>query len=212
MSRDEAPQLARGTTWYKGDAVPATLAERGYQNLLGKTWVFEDVSPTTGVARTNRYVTLRLVYNSTTWTIYPKQLCQIDQNDPGKVIGTVIATNDGGLPADEYLPAAGVPAGDAFYVVERGPAMIRNSVAEIAENIIAVNDWIVGATIDATSGAGDTTGRIGKAAFAITSQATDLATVLKGIQNCVGKAMSAAVTSGVTDTDVLVDVGAGVGL
>lgn len=214
MARDEAPPIKRGSRWYQGVTadIPALVADRGYQNLIGKTWEVEDYHPETGVWRSNRYVTIRFVYNASGVTIYAKQLCQIDPDEPGKVLGCVIATNDAGLPADEYLPSGGVPDGDGFYVVERGPAIIDNAVAEITPNLIVVGDLIVGATINATSGEGADTGRIGAAAFAVTSQVTDLATVLAALQNCVGKAMSAAATSGVTDEEILVDVGAGIGL
>jgi len=126
MARDENPPFERGGTWY-GDATP-DANDLGGVNLLGKEWVFEDVNPTTGVARTGREVRCKVVRNTSGAALLPKKMVVFSTTagEYGKnVDGYATTTSQEAFPVDEYLPTAGVADDDLFYIVMDGPAVVR---------------------------------------------------------------------------------------
>jgi len=200
MARDEAPPISRGTLFYHGVTadIPAAIGDRGYQQHLGKTWVVEDRNPTSKLNRTERPVTIRFVYNGhATMTILPKYLCTIDPTNPGKVTGYAVTVNEPGLPADEYMPAAGAPPGEGFFVIERGPATCKTAAADVTTNDITAGKPVS----TATSGVAVThasSGRIGL------SDLTGTAAVASRI---IGAALTAPTGGVEVSEDVVVDVG-----
>jgi hypothetical protein len=99
---------------------------------------------------------------------------------------------------DEFLPAAGVPANDLFYIVVRGPATVITSLSDMSADVV-VGDRLVAITA-VTSGA-TTSGRVQPLPGATSSTA-----LANEILNTVGYALSAKTTAN-TNADLLVEVG-----
>lgn len=208
MARDNNPPFERGATFYGGNDIDSN--NLGGENLEGKEYLFEDVPARSLYEETNPRTTgfpvvCRVVRNVSGVALQGKRLVDL------KVTGYYgrraagyarIGADKFCLPSDEFLPDAGVPNNDLFYVVARGPALIKTAVAGDATNVIAEGDRLVALTAT-TAGAttGSTGGKITPAAF--TGATEPLA---DNIQNQIGTAMSAR-TTGQTDTDTLVLVG-----
>lgn len=207
MARDEAPPFARGETGYNGDTIDTNDLQG--VNWLGKEWLFEDRHADTGVQRTNRYVRCRVVRNTGAIALLPKRLVKfsVTAGEHGsEVDGYSTITGERGYPIDEYLPAAGVPVNDYFWIVVEGPAVVITALANGQGNSIAIGDPIA-ALSAATSGA-TTAGRAAMQFIlgAATSGNTDYITQFNEFRNYVGRALSARTTNE-TDLDVLVEVG-----
>lgn len=202
MARDENPPFARGETFYNGTTINSS--DLGGLEHEGKTWVFEDilVNAAGGAKpqRSNRPVKCMCVRNVGAAAILPGQLVNLQKsgvNYLGRVDGLSFVTGQRGYPADEFLPAAGVPVNDLFWVVVEGPAICLTDLAQVVN--IAVGDLVTALTA-VTSGA-TTAGRV-------VGQDLTGSTALLGaqIQNRIGHAIS-AVTSGNTNSPLLVEVG-----
>jgi hypothetical protein len=203
MARDENPPFQRGHTFYDGETIDAN--NLGGENLEGKEWVFEDVNPTTGIARTGRPVTCRCVRNDSGIALYAKQLVLWNTTTAGEfsksVDGTARVAYDNCVPVDEYLPSAGVPDNDLFWVVVDGPAVVQGEEAAVATNIVTLGGWVRAATNAATSQEGTTLGgRIGNCG------ATTATTAFPFLHR-IGRALTAAAASTGTGADMLIDVG-----
>lgn len=199
MARNENPPFARGETFYNGGTIDS--ADLGGVNLEGKEWVFEDVNPTTGVARTGEYVRCRVVRNAAAIALLPKRLVAFENSGAEygcRVDGYTTTTAAEGYPLDEYLPTAGLPIGDLGYIVVDGPAVVLTSIADMAADVTSGLKMV--AITAATSGA-TTAGRM-------TPQVLTGATALLAdqIQHRIGRALTAGVTTA-TNTDILVLVG-----
>lgn len=202
------PPFPRGQTWYDGATI--STSNYGGLELEGKMWVFEDVPPnifpagTAGQrqARTNRPVMCMCVRNVSGINLLPMRLVRLQRTAgipmTGRVDGYTYIDGDEGYPVDEYLPAAGVPNGDLFWVVVEGPALCLTDLAGGANNSIAVGDILCALTA-ATSQA-TTAGRVEE-------QSLTGATAPLGnqIQNRLGRALSALTTSQ-TNVGILVDL------
>jgi hypothetical protein len=211
MAHWESPPFGRGETFANGGAIDSNNLP-GTQ-LPGTEWLFEDLQwNTPGVIgakpnRTNRLVLCRIVRNTSLVNILPGQLVTFQKTGttPGygaHVDGLVCTTADRCYVADEWLPAAGVPPNDLFWIVVKGPALVWLPLAGSdfgSLTSISVGNVLVGLTA-ATSGA-TTAGRA-------TNQDLTGATALLGnqLQNAIGRALSAA-TSGNTNAQLLVEVG-----
>lgn len=199
MARNENPPFPRGGTFYDGGTIDAS--DLGGTNLEGKEWVFEDVHPGTGVARSSRPVRCRVVRNTAAIALLPKRIARFElgANEYGsRIDGYATTTAAEGVPIDEYLPSAGVPINDLCYVVIEGPAVVLSGLSDFAADV-AVGDWLVAIT-GATSGA-TTSGRV---ALQVLTGAT--AALANQVQNRIGRALSAATTQN-TNTDVLLHIG-----
>jgi len=204
MARDENPIFGRGETFYGGGTIDAN--NLGGINLEGKEWEFEDINPTTKTARLDgRKVRCRCVRNVSGGALLPKRLALLQDTagkNSGRVAGyasgTAADTPQQGYPIDEFLPAAGVPANDLFWIVVEGPAVVLTSLADMATDL-AVGEFVVAATA-ATSQA-TTAGRV---IPQLLSGAT--ARLAANIQNRVGRAHTAKTTQN-THAEVLIDVG-----
>jgi hypothetical protein len=117
------PPFGRGV--YQPFATGVAAAEQAFYGVLGQEWEFDDVLWDTGgngppTIRSSAKVRVRLVKNNTGSAILPKKACKIDPANAGSVTALCSATNDEAYPADEFLPAAGVPDKGVFWVVTRG--------------------------------------------------------------------------------------------
>lgn len=212
MSRDNASFPARGETYYQGGAID--LANLQGVNLEGQVKVFEDLqwdsAESAKPARTGSApgakVKCMLVRNLSGATIYKKRLVGINPLTK-RVDGYTITTAQRGFPVDEFLPDAGVPNGDLFWVVISGRAVLRTMMSGQTADIVA-GALLVAATINAGSTAAGTTGTPGRpdtiSLTALTTTAQGQA-VLAHARNAM-EALSGA-TTGQTNTDILVDVG-----
>lgn len=208
MARMESPPFSRGETFYNGATIDSN--NLGGLNLEGMIWVFEDEDLTPGnvgakVIRTGRPVKCMVCRNISGIALLPKRLVNLSttQTDGrqylGRVDGYSNATAQRAYPIDEYLPSAGVPNNDLFWVVIEGPAKVLTDLAGGANNVISVGQVVCALT--AVTSQATTAGRV---------QPQDLsgATTALGnqIMNKIGVSLS-AVTTANTNSDLLVEVG-----
>lgn len=202
MARDEAPPFDRGETYYGG----ATIDSNDLQgvSLEGMEFEFEDRDYSVQgakTARTNRRVRVRVVRNVSGAALLPKRLVRFQKTAGvygARVDGYTRLPAERGFPVDEWLPTAGVPANDLFYIVVRGPAVVITSLTDMGADI-AVGDRVAAITA-ATSGA-TSSGRI-----TVLGGATSGTSLAEEILNGVGYALTAR-TTGNTNSDVLLEVG-----
>lgn len=203
MARDENPPFGLGETFYGGETIDAN--DLGGVNLEGKEWVFEDINPVTGAHRTGRSKRCRIVRNVSGVALLPKRLVRFQAsgtNYGSRVDGYTHVPSQEGYPVDEWLPAAGVPANDLFWIVLEGPAVcILTRDAALDGAVVAVGNWVVAETA-ATSQSATTAGHV--QVKGTTTGATDV--LGDAVINRVGRALSAKTTAD-TGTDILVDVG-----
>lgn len=205
MARNENPPFGRGYTFYDGGTIDSN--NLGGVNLEGQEWVFEDIDYSTGSggakkARTGEPVTCRVVRNASAGALLPKRCVRYQAtagNYGHRVDGytTATAAEFAGV-VDEWLPSAGVPQYDLFWIVVKGPTNMLPDLAAGANNLIPIGTALVALTA-ATSGA-TTAGRVAP-------QDLTGATALLGdqVQNKIGRALTARTTANTT-TDVLVSV------
>lgn len=192
----------RGQTAFGGQS---GLAATDFDNIVGREYKVEDIDPssttlTGSKTRSGRHITLLAVRNSSGGALLPKRCVQFKAGKWGLEVDgytTVTAEDRAGI-VDEFLPAAGVPANDVFYIVVEGPTLVLTDLAGGANNLIPANTVLVALTA-ASSGA-TTAGRVAPqdltgATAVLANQAT----------NRIGRALSAATTAN-TNADLLTEV------
>lgn len=209
----------RGTTALAN--LGSTLTSTDAQELEGREFEVLDWDYSTRPAtlRSHRKVRLRVVRNASGVALPPKRLVVLARDNAKNVSGSTATagvagtTEVGGIarlntvktyPVDEWLPAAGVPANDLFYIVIRGPAMCLGSVANYT-TAIAAGDMLhcaLTATTSAVTNGTTTGGRVGEI-LDISGTTVPLA----GAVNRLGRALSANATD-TTNSNILVDVDA----
>lgn len=152
-------------------------------------------------ARTNRFVRCLVVRNVSGIALLPKRLVTFQQTagfSTGRVDGYATATAVNAFPVDEFLPTAGVPNGDLFYIVTEGPASCITDLAGGANNLLPLGTLVVALT--AVTSQATTAGRIAP-------QDLTGATALLGnqIQNRLGYALTAKTTTN-TNAGILIDI------
>jgi hypothetical protein len=179
--------------------------------LEGKTWVFEDIQYNTPnqvgakPARSNRDVLCMVVRNVSGVNILPGQLVNLQTAGAdgryylGRVDGLAYVTAQRAYPADEWLPAAGVPNNDLFWIVIKGPGSILTPLDGGADNVFTVGERVV--ALAAASSQATSAGRI--APQVLTGATTPLAIQIQGQ---IGWALSAA-TTGNTNQLLLCEIG-----
>jgi hypothetical protein len=193
MHPNENAPFLRGETYYGGLTIDTNNLGDG-KVLEGKEYHFPDVNPVTGAYNSGRTVKCRIVRNRSGIALLPGRVVSYALTAAGYATGLAVdgyTTVTAGRPAgvvDEYLPTAGVPNGDLFFIVIEGPTSIRSSLSGNATNVFAVGDVAVALTA-ATSQA-TTAGRI--APQDLTGATAPLA---NQVQNALGYAMSAATTA-----------------
>lgn len=211
MSRDNDALWERGGTYYAGQSI--NLSDLKGSELEGREIMFEDVVlsgiPGALVPRLkNRHVCVRVFRNMSGVALLPKEVVFADPAAQTRVIGRV-NTNAKALPVlvDEFLPTAGVPAGDLFYGVVRGPALAKTPVAGSA---IPAGSLVVGATgSGATTAAAATTNECGRVAIRSFTAPTNIASAATLADELFLGAVGTAVTArtvGETNSDILIDV------
>ena len=222
MGRMNDQPFERGSTWYNGEFIPnfstITLTADnmpGGWNLEGKEYEFEDGSSGAGVEdkgyNTGFYVKVRRVRNASAVNILPGQLCTLTTTyvdgttviPLGRAVGGVCHTLAQGpvYPADEFLPPAGVPPGDLFYIVVEGPCLLKLAATG---NVATTAGQKVVSSTDANS-TGPSAGCVVPQSIAETTDVDNVANASQ-IQNAIGRAMSQA-SSNATATGILVDIG-----
>jgi hypothetical protein len=195
MARDETPPFARGETYYNGGVIdPNDPLGLGGENLLGKEFLFEPNSQDQGTGYpaagdpNGRPIRVRVVRNVSGQALKPGRLAHY--NVANGVNGEVgvdgytagIADRPAGV-IDEFLPAAGVPNNDLFYLVVDGPTQV--TTAHTGTISIAQGARLVPAT--GTSRTSDDAGRV-----AVQDLTGATATLAENIMHRVGFADAAA--------------------
>ena len=226
MSRGNDQPFSRGETYYNGGTIPnfasppngIAITPGGF-NLEGKEYEFEDGSSAADEMNTpgygtGMYVKVRAVRNASGFNIKPGQICTftttyVDGSTVvpyGICVGGVTDTLAAfGYPADEFLPAAGVPNGDLFYIVVEGPCLLKLAVS--GDVVLVPGQKVVSATGSAASNSSDPNAGtvIGQSIIDTTADPTNVLNANQ-IQNAIGRAMSQA-SSEATGTETLVDIG-----
>ncbi len=200
MARDDAPPFARGETYANGNMEILNAATEfwglGGINLEGKEFVFEPNSQDdTGLSYSalgpdpnGRPIRVKVVRNVSGQNLKPKRLARYQLattgHQPGDPGGRLHRASVADVPAgmiDEFLPPAGVPTNDLFYLVIEGPT----TGTTLSTGTVAINqgDRLVPGT--GTSKTDDTAGRV---ASQVLTGAT--ATLGENILNCVGRSDS----------------------
>ncbi len=221
MGRENSQPFERGCTWYNGGFIPnfaspppCYTGPPGGFNVEGKEYLFEDGAVGSGTEDkgygTGCYVRVRCVRNNAGFNIKPGQLCTFTTTyvdgvttvPNGLVVGGVTESlAEYCYPADEFLPPAGVPQGDLFYIVVEGPCLLKLAATLTAG--VSAGQKVVSATASGTTDA--SAGCIVPQSI---NEGTDTDNVANAnqIQNAIGRAMSAA-PSGETGQSILVDIG-----
>lgn len=203
MALYEDPPFERGKTFYDGATIDTNDLP---QNFEGKEYVFNDIdysSTTDGLKpnRSHKKVRCRVVRNSSGIALLPKRLVKYDLTAGaqfGRVSGyTTLTAEDWAGVVDEFLPTAGVPANDYFYIVVEGPTEMLMPLSNLASDI-AIGDRLV--SITAATSQSTTAGRITAQTMAFTE-----AVLGNQVQNVIGRALTAKLTSATND-DILVSV------
>ena len=190
----------RGKTYLKGpNRTPGTTYGTSLA-LEGIRKVFKDVdySSTDSIKppRSGGEVVCILVRNDSGTTLLPGRVCTWKSTYQGRRVDGYTRLDQGQPVAgivDEFLPAAGVADDDLFWLVVRGPALVKKA---LNGNTLAKDDFVV--AITAATSQATTAGRI--MSIASTSDATNGASQ---VLNRIGIAMSSSAT---TDANVLVYV------
>jgi hypothetical protein len=126
------PGFARGQTL--GVTVTLYEAENGDgSNVVGVRKVFRDEDPKTGALKSNRTVECIAVKNTSGSALVPGAVAKFkDAAILAEVDG--LATTSTALMGvvDEYLPAAGVPNNEVFWLVVRGPSTVTKTATSVA--------------------------------------------------------------------------------
>lgn len=206
MSSFDVARLKRGQTAFGPVTTITSAMQAGIADWLGtEKWV-NDESPLLVTTRSKRRCLLRLVKNASGITLKGKRLVRTKDGTSGcQVDGYTHQVGQGSyLVTDEYLPAAGVRDGDYFWCVVRGPTLVKTSTISDAQITIANNSLVIADT--AASSQNETNaGRVRVFSVADPTDATVALQNHNNAGNAVGRVQS-AITSGQTDSDVLVDV------
>lgn len=126
------PGFARGQVL--GILWKAYDAENGDgSNVVGTRKVFRDENPKTGALNSNRTVECIAVKNTSGSALLPGSVAKFkDAAILSEVDG--LATTSTALMGivDEYLPAAGVPDGEIFWLVVRGPSTVTKTSTSVS--------------------------------------------------------------------------------
>lgn len=189
----------RGKTYHGG--TPTSFDKS--VDIEGSSAAFADDDTTSSGPSTRnsgRLTHCILVRNSSGISLEPKRVVKWASGQRGKRVdgyGNATAENVAGV-VDDRLPAAGVASNDLFWLMVKGPALVKTALEANANNVISDNGVLVALTA-ATSQA-TTSGRV--VGQTLTGATQNLA---NQIQNRIGRAMSAKTTAN-TNADVLVDL------
>lgn len=205
MSDTGMKQIARGHGWHNTGAAIAA-ADYGGTKFEGRicVWAKDKSTPSAGESvasvRGAQDVVTIIVRNVSGITLAPKQMVTWKTGYRGRRVdgyARLTAAEVAGV-VDDKFSANGVPDGELFHLVVKGPCLVKTSLAGDATNVIADGGKLVAETAAASTGT--TAGRL--APQDLTGATALLA---DQVQNCIGAAMSANTTAQ-TDRDLLVDL------
>jgi hypothetical protein len=102
-------------------------------HLLGVRKVFRDENPSSGALQSNHTVECVCVKNTSGSALLPGQVAKFKD---GAILTEAdgLATTSTALMGvvDEYLPAAGVPNGEVFWLVVSGPSTVTKTATSVA--------------------------------------------------------------------------------
>lgn len=184
--------IARGKTFYDGNTIDTS--DYGGIHIEGSVRSFRDydyVADTSMLKlRSARMNTCILVRNVSGIALLPGRVARWQAAQRGKRVDgyvTSLAAEAAGV-VDEWLPTAGVPNGDLFWLLVDGCSLIRTDLAGDTGTDFAEGDILVAAT--AATSQSTTAGRVKQADFAVTE-----AVLANNITNRIGRAMSANTTA-----------------
>ena len=147
----------RGKTYLTGPNRTADSTATTSKAIEGIVKVFKDLdySGTSVMApRSGGEVTCILVRNASGVALLPKMIAVWKSGARGRQVnGYAASAPDRAIAGivDEWLPAAGVPNNDYFWLTVRGPTLALNSNAGDETSVISVDDWLVSATAAAST-------------------------------------------------------------
>ena len=200
-------RIPRGKGWHNtGAAVASTSWDTSCEGQVRR---FNDETPGSGSLparpRSNRQTVCVLVRNVSGFTILPKRMVAWASGYKGtRVAGyTRLDREEAAGIVDEFFAPAGVPDGEMFWLVVKGPVLAKMPLSNLASDV-AVGDWLYCITA-ATTGA-TTAGRITRHVGTWTAAETTDGTAVKdaAFRRLIGQALSAKLTSD-TNADILVD-------
>lgn len=190
-----------GKTFFEGSAPSVTTQTI---RLEGVQKSFQDLSVSTGtgakVPRSGRFRVARLVRNASGITLQGKRLVSWQSGYRGTRVDGYVRTSNAEAAGvvDDQLPTSGVVNNDLFWLIIKGPCLIKTALEANANNVLVDGDIAVALTA-ATSQA-TTSGRfIALASSAATTQSG------AALLNAIGRVMTARTTAN-TNTDTLVDL------
>lgn len=197
MASDNVVNLPRrGFTYLSGpnrtpDSTATTsVAIEGIRKVF-KDLNYSNTSPSNTSAKSPRSggeVTCILVRNKSGVALLPGRLCVWKSGKEGLQVDgytTTTYAKPAGV-VDEWLPSTGVAANDLFWLVVKGPCLVKKS---LDGNTLTQDDYVV--AITAATSQSTTAGRI--TSLIATSNATD---ALSMALNRIGLAMSTSATTG----------------
>lgn len=193
----------RGYTYFGDKTPPTTYGQSVGVEGTPKTFNNDAAATNGGVItpRDNRKIECLLVRNASGISLLPGRVCTWQATYEGRRVDGMCRLDWSGPIAgvvDDLLPTAGVQKDDLFWLMIKGPALVKTSLGADATNVINENDFVMALTA-ATSQA-TTSGRI--QSYVATSNVTNAVTALL---NKIGQAMSAK-TTGNTNANVLINL------
>ena len=198
----------RGKTYLTGPQRTADTTATVSKAIEGAIKTFKDIdystNPTTH--RSDGEVTAILVRNASGVALLPKMAVTWKAANRGKQVdGYADFSPDRAIAGivDEWLPAAGCPANDYFWLVVKGPTLALTAKEADGTNVIEVDDWLVNVTAAASTHS-TTSGRV-IPAIAVAGVTTNITFAQSSNLYKFARAMSAKTTAN-TNADVLVYV------
>jgi hypothetical protein len=126
------PGFGRGQTL--GVTVTMYEAENGDgSTVVGVRKVFRDEDPKTGALKSNRTVECIAVKNTSGSALLPGAVAKFkDAAILSEVDGAATTSTALMGVVDEYLPAAGVPNNEVFWLVVRGPSTVTKTATSVS--------------------------------------------------------------------------------
>ncbi len=201
----------RGKTYLTGPNRTADSTGTVSKAIEGIVKVFKDLDygssyTPTKAPRSGGEVTCILVRNASGVALLPKMAVTWKANNRGKQVdGYADFAPDRAIAGivDEWLPAAGCPANDYFWLVVKGPTLALTVKEADGNNVIEVDDWLVNNTAAASTHS--TTGGRVQPAIAVAGLTTNITFAQSSNLYKFARAMSAKTTAN-TNADVLINV------
>lgn len=178
-----------GKTYKDGETIDT--ANPPAPQLQGHKYYFEREDDKFAGNVHGRGIVAMLVRNSAAVALLPKKVARFKAESG--LLGTscdgycfVVADIPAGV-IDPFLPAAGVPVADLFWLIIEGEADVLTDESSTTD--IAVGDRVV--VLAGTNATSADSGKVAKQIYTVPSDATNTALLANHIQNVVGRAITA---------------------